>query len=109
MNFWLPEKLAGNNAVSARCSHKSGFNHTKVLCEPAPPPRETLPSLLTYQAGIAPARSQPEIGVVNPKVQPMFGSRREHAVRFEAALGDQVIDENTDVSLITAELKPLSP
>src|SRR5437016_12325950 len=35
----------------------------------------------------------------------MLRARREHPVRLEAAFGDQVVDENSDVRLIASELE----
>ena len=35
----------------------------------------------------------------------MLRARREHPVRLEAALGDQVVHENADVALVAAEFE----
>src|SRR5437667_6270568 len=35
----------------------------------------------------------------------MFRPRREHPVRLEAALRDQIVDENADVRFVTAQLE----
>src|SRR5262245_51620140 len=36
----------------------------------------------------------------------MLCARREHAVRLETSLGDQVVDENTNVTLVAGNLEP---
>ena len=36
----------------------------------------------------------------------MLGARREHAVRLEAALRDQVVHEDADVGLVALQFEP---
>ena len=35
----------------------------------------------------------------------MLGARGEHAIRLEASLGDQVVDEDADVRLVAPQLE----
>ena len=45
---------------------------------------------------------QPQIGIVFPQLQAIFGTGRKHAVRLCRAQGHQVINQHTDVGLIPA-------
>src|SRR5262249_15621199 len=68
------------------------------------PLTETIPTFIVDETCLAPSRCEPEIRVVDPQKQTMLGSRCEHPVGLEAALRDQVVDENADVRLIAREL-----
>ena len=48
-------------------------------------------------------RCQSFVGVVLAQQDAVFGPRSEHAVRFFRALGDQIVDQHTDVGLASAE------
>ena len=42
------------------------------------------------------------VGIVLTQEEAVFGSAGEHPVGFQGALGDQIIDENTDIGLIAS-------
>ena len=42
---------------------------------------------------------EPCIGIVLPEEQPVFGTRRHHAVRFVRTLCDEIVYEHADISL----------
>jgi len=44
-----------------------------------------------------------EVGVVLAENEAVFGARGEHAVRFNGAFGDEVVDQDADVGLVAAE------
>ena len=44
-----------------------------------------------------------EISIILPKMEAMFRTRREHAVRFGYSTGDQVIQHHTNVSFSTQQ------
>ena len=64
-----------------------------------------LPPLIVHEVDLAAALGQSKIRVVDAEHQAVLGPRREHAVRFEAAFGDQIVDKNADVRLVPAELE----
>ena len=70
---------------------------------------KSLPPLVIHETDLTPARREPEIGVVDPKQQPMLGPRREHPIGLETSLGDQIVDENADVRLVAPELESARP
>ena len=70
---------------------------------------KSLPSLVIDQPGLAALRRQPQVGVVGAQEQPIFGSRREHSIRLEAALRDQVVDHDAEIGLVAAEDQRLAP
>ena len=39
----------------------------------------------------------------------MLGSRREHSVRLEATLRDQIVDQNADVGLVPSQFESFAP
>ena len=71
-----------------------------VSLEPCSPLAEDLPALVGDEPGAVATLGQPEVCVVDAKEQPIFRAGREHPVRFETALGDQVVHENADVRLV---------
>ena len=77
----------------------------EIPLEPCAPRFERVPSLIVDEAGVAAARRQAQIRVVDPEQQPMLRARREHAIRLEASLRDQVVDENADVRLVAPQLE----
>ena len=42
-------------------------------------------------------RGQPPVGIINPKMQPEFGPRSEHPIRFVCPLGDQIVDKDSGI------------
>ena len=63
---------------------------------------ESLPTEIVDQSDPAAERREPDVGIVLPKQDPILGAGREHPIRFVHPLGNQIIDQDTDVSLITA-------
>jgi hypothetical protein len=58
--------------------------------------------MIVDESDVPAAWSETKISVVDSKQQPMLRTRREHPVRLEAPFGDQVVDQDTDVSLVSA-------
>ena len=106
-NLGLPEQLARRDAVAGRRPNGDLIERPEVAFEPAPAPKEPLPPLVIHEPGLAAARRQPEIGIVDAQQQPMLRAGREHPVGLQAPLRDQVVDENADVCLVAAELERL--
>src|ERR1051326_9164545 len=48
---------------------------------------------------------EPHIGIVLAKQQTIFSTRRKHPIRLDRSFCDQVVDKNTDVSLVTLQYK----
>ena len=46
---------------------------------------------------------QSQVGVVLPQQETILGPGGEHAIRFFGTLGDQVIDQHADISLVAAD------
>jgi hypothetical protein len=53
-----------------------------------PPLLESSPSLVVYEADPPAQPGQPDVGVVCPQPEPVFGARREESVRLEAPLSN---------------------
>src|SRR5215203_2920138 len=64
---------------------------------------ETVPTLVVYKTHCSPVRGQTEIRVIDPKQKAMLGARSEHPIWFEAASGDEIVNENADVRLVTTQ------
>ena len=62
-----------------------------------------LPPLVVHQTDRAAGGRQTQIRVVDPKQQPVLGSRREHPVGLETSLCRQVVDHRADVARLAAE------
>ena len=77
--------------------------HRAIALESLVTAAEAVPPRVVHQAKARRRGSQPQIGVVDSKQQPVLGPRREHAVRLEAALGRQVVDHRADVARLAAE------
>ena len=75
----------------------------RVPLEPCAPLAEKCPALVGDEPGAVASLGQPQVGVVDAKEQAIFGARREHPVRLETTLGDQVVHENADVRLVAPE------
>ncbi len=43
---------------------------------------------------------QPKISIVLPEQKPIFSSRCEHPIRLRRSLGNQIINQNSDVCLV---------
>ena len=43
---------------------------------------------------------KPQVGIVLAKQEPVFGPGREHPVRLDRSLGDQIVNQNADVCLV---------
>ena len=63
--------------------------------------------LLSNQAHPVTDRHQPQVGVVDAKVEAELGARGEHAIGLVGPFGDQVIDEDSDVGLRAVERQRL--
>src|ERR1700722_6309359 len=50
-----------------------------------------------------PLAGQAQIGVVGPQAEPKFGARGEHPIRLGHTLGDEIVDQNTNISLRAAD------
>src|SRR5262249_23672433 len=61
------------------------------------------PPLVVHQSHVSAARRQTKIRVVDAQQQPVLRPRREHAVWLEAPLCNQVVDQDTDVGLVSLE------
>src|SRR5207247_164734 len=70
---------------------------------------EDIPPLIGNQAGAAADGSKARIGIVNPQVQAELGTRREHAVWFISAFGDQVIDQDAGIAFGAADDDGVEP
>src|SRR5262245_43639235 len=46
---------------------------------------------------------QSQVRIVLPQQQPIFSAGGKHPIRFDSALGDQVIDQHTYISLIAPQ------
>jgi len=77
----------------------------KIALEAMPSREETVPPVVAHKACSAAFGRQPQVRVVDPQEQPMFGSRSEHPVWLETSLGDQVVDEDADVCLVAPQLE----
>src|SRR5262249_39127134 len=59
----------------------------------------SLPFGIANQPELSAERLQSLISIVIPQRKPTFGSRRKHPVWLIHALGNQVVDENSDIGL----------
>src|SRR5262245_33256691 len=71
-----------------------------VSLQTSPSAFEKGPATVANEADFASLWGEPQIGVVDPKKQPMLSARREHAVRLEAPARREVVDEHADVRLV---------
>src|SRR5690606_39531414 len=58
---------------------------------------------LTEESQIEAELAQPQVRIVLPKQQPVFGSAGEHPIGLPGAPGDEVIDQESDIGLIPAK------
>ena len=75
----------------------SGFLDAMPLGE------KSLPAGLIDEADAVADFAQPEIGIVFPKQQAVFGSGGKKAVRFLGTEGDKVVNEDAGVGLGAVE------
>ena len=80
----------------------------KISLEPPSSRFKPLPPLVVHEPGLAAARRQAQVGVVDAQQQAMLRTRREHAIRLETTLRDQVVDQNADIRLVTPQLEPFA-
>src|SRR5678816_2106021 len=80
-----------------------------IMREPIASDGEALPLMIVDESDVPAAWSETKICVVDPKQQPMLRTRREHPVRLKAPFGDQVVDQDADVSLVPAQAKRRLP
>ncbi len=74
-----------------------------TIVQRAAAPLEGVPLLVAHQAGFAPERSQTQIGIIVTQDDPMFGPRRQHAIRLVHAAGNEIVDQHADVALPPAD------
>src|SRR5215468_8365650 len=67
--------------------------------------QKRVPALIVDEAGFPAVRRQTKIGVINAEQESMLGPRREHTVRLEASFGDEVVNEDPDIRLMTSQLQ----
>src|SRR4051812_1977772 len=72
---------------------------------PAPARLKNLPPIIIDQASRSTERREPQISVVDPQKKAMLGARGKHAIRLEASLRDQIVDEDADVRLVALKFK----
>src|SRR5690606_41687631 len=58
------------------------------------------PARIVDQAKAAPDRRKAQVGIVLAQLQAVFGAAGEHPVRLGGAVGDQVVDQHTEVGLV---------
>ena len=102
---WLSEQLTRTNAVAVGATNPRLIECLQIPLVSCAASREPIPSLVVDESRLASAGRQPEIGVVDSQEQPMLGARREHSVRLETTLGDQVVHEDSDVGLVTTQFE----
>ena len=107
-NLRLAKKLAGRHAIAGCRSYQRPIQRLSVLLVPASTCAKLFPTFVVDQPGTTAAGRQAEIRVVDAKQKPVLGPGREHPVRLETALRDQVVDQNADVRLVTAQLEALA-
>ena len=78
----LAQQLTGGHAVSARRPDERRIEHVQIARVSRSPRLESLPPVVVYDARLAVAGRQPQIGVVDAQHQPMLGARREHPIRL---------------------------
>ena len=100
-----PEKLTRWKPVARRSSKESCFQHLEVVFEPRLPRQEPVPALVIHETDLTTTGRQPQIRIVDAEQQPVLRPRREHAVGFEAALRDQVVNEDPDVRLVSPQFQ----
>src|SRR6187401_93040 len=99
-NFRLPEKLARRDAIARSRANKGRLETREISRIATPPGLEMIPARIVNQAGLTSPLRQPQVRVVDPKQQTMLRARGEHSVRFEAALCDEVVDEDADIRFV---------
>ena len=88
-----------------------GGHHGRCLDEPAQLTGLPYPLLHTAHAGIIgqpdgmAKRSEALVGIVLPEEDAVFGTRGEHTVGLVDTLGDEVVNQHTDIRLRTREDK----
>ena len=80
-----PTRVDLNSSPGGRSAPTSGF-------EPGP-------SLVVDQADRAAELGQAEVGVVAPEQQAVLGPAGEHPIRLVDSSGDEVVDQDADVTL----------
>src|SRR5262249_52723662 len=104
-NGRLAQQPTGWHTVARGRTHERAVQLAQIPRETLLSGQKPLPTLIVHEAGVASARRQPEVSIIDPKKQPVLGTRRKHPVWLEASLRDQVIDENSDVGLIAPQLE----
>ena len=107
-DFRLPEELADWYTIAITVPHEGSIQRLKVPRESRLARCEPLPSLLVHETDVAPTRRETKISVVDAQEQAMFRTRCEHSIGLETSLGDQVIDQDTDVGLVAPKFEPFS-
>jgi hypothetical protein len=62
-----------------------------------------VPLRIADESSLAANCGQANVGVILPKQQPILRARGEHTIRLVCALGNEVIDEDTDVTISARE------
>src|SRR5262249_34682293 len=104
-DFRLPKNLTRRCAIAGDRPHERRIEHAEIPLEPASSRLESLPASIVHQADVSTARRETQVGVIDAQQQTMLRARREHAIRLEAALGNQVVDEDADVRLVSPQLE----
>ena len=61
--------------------------------------------MVVHQPGVATARRQTQVRVIDSQQKAMLRAGSEHPVRLEAALRNQIVDEHPDVRFIPPQLQ----
>src|SRR5262249_43192960 len=104
----LAKQLARGQPISRRGTHVSVTEYAEIAIEPRFSRAKTIPPLIAHEARAAAARREPQISIVGAQQQTKLRAGREHPVRFQAAFGDQIVDEDANVRLVAPELEPVA-
>src|SRR5437868_4136895 len=96
--FWSLENLFQKICTGTRAFKTRYFSLNRL-----PLREESLMIPFGQQPDLSPEGTQAHIGVILSENQSIFGSGSKHAIRLGGALCYQIVNENSDISLISAQ------